>query len=76
MKTALKSYCRLYGLRAKNVKKFFGKIGDGGMGTVEIIIIIAVLVALALLFKTFIMDLSSGIFQKIQDKTDAAIDSL
>lgn len=49
---------------------------EKGMGTVEIIIIVAVLVALALLFKTFILDMSQDIFNKIQTKTDAAIDDL
>ncbi|MBQ8164691.1 MAG: hypothetical protein IJZ94_04690 [Clostridia bacterium] len=51
-------------------------LNQNGMGTVEIIIIIAVLVALALLFKTFILDLSEGIFDKIKTKTNTAIDSL
>ena len=52
------------------------KMNNKGMGTVEIIIIIAVLVALALLFKTFILDMSETIFDKIRDKTNAAIDDL
>ena len=47
-----------------------------GMGTIEIIIIIAVLVALALIFRNFIMQLAQKIFNKIQEKTDGAIDSL
>lgn len=47
-----------------------------GMGTVEIIIIIAVLVTLALIFRGFIMDLAEGIFDKIQDKTNSAISDL
>lgn len=47
-----------------------------GMGTIEVIIIIAVLVALALIFRNFIMDLADKIFGKIQDKTDEAIDTL
>lgn len=49
---------------------------ESGMGTIEIIIIMAVLVALALIFRTFIMDLSSTIFDKIKEKTDAAINTL
>ena len=49
---------------------------ESGMGTIEVIIIIAVLVALALIIRTFIMDLASGIFDKIKDKTDATIDGL
>ena len=47
-----------------------------GMGTVEIIIIIAVLVTLALIFRGFIMDLADGIFDKIQEKTNSAISDL
>ncbi len=49
--------------------------GDG-MGTVEIIIIIAVLVTLALIFRGFIMDLAEDIFAKIQEKTNSAISDL
>ena len=74
--------CEKY-LIAKNVKesfvnrvKNFFYLDKKGMGTVEIIIIVAVLVALALLFKTFILDMSSDIFDKIKSKTDAAIDDL
>ena len=47
-----------------------------GMGTVEIIIIIAVLVTLALIFRNFIMQLAWGIFDKIQEKTNDAISGL
>ncbi len=47
-----------------------------GMGTVEIIIIIAVLVTLALIFRSFIMDLAEGIFDKIKEKTNSAISDL
>jgi hypothetical protein len=57
------------------IRNFF-KLDKKGMGTVETIIIIAVLVALALLFKTFILDMSETIFDKIRDKTNAAIDGL
>ena len=48
----------------------------GGMGTIEVIMIIAVLVALALIFRNFIGELATKIFNKIQDKTDTAINSL
>lgn len=47
-----------------------------GMGTVEIIIIIAVLVTLALIFRGFIMNLAEDIFAKIQEKTNSAISDL
>lgn len=49
---------------------------ESGMGTIEIIIIMAILIALALIFRTFIMDLANTIFEKIKEKTDAAINTL
>ena len=59
-------------------KKFKTKVlmNESGMGTVEIIIIIAVLVTLALIFRGFIKDLAQGIFDKIQEKTNNAISGL
>ncbi|MBR5279482.1 MAG: multidrug transporter [Clostridia bacterium] len=63
----------------KSVRWFWGSFryricrNKSGMGTVEIIIIIAVLVTLALIFRGFIMDLAEGIFDKIREKTDAAM---
>ena len=76
MKNQISLYCLLFNLKTILKDKFLKKLGQDGMGTIEVIIIIAVLVALALLFKTFVMDLSDGIFAKIQEKTDAAINSL
>ena len=55
-------------------KSFFKE--ESGMGTIEIIIIMAILIALALIFRTFIMDLANTIFGKIKEKTDAAINTL
>ena len=49
---------------------------ESGMGTIEVIIIIAVLVSLALVFRNFIMDMAGMVFDKIKAKTDAAIGSL
>ena len=49
---------------------------ESGMGTLEVIIIIAVLVALALVFRNFIMDMAGMIFDKIKAKTDATINTL
>lgn len=46
------------------------------MGTIEVIIILAVLVALALVFRSFITDLAKKLFDKIQEKADAAVDAL
>lgn len=47
-----------------------------GMGTVEVVIIIAVLVALALLFKDFIIDLAEDIFDKIETNANSAVSGL
>lgn len=65
---------RLKNIIINFIKSFIKE--ESGMGTIEIIIIMAVLVALALIFRTFIMDLASTIFDKIKEKTDAAINTL
>ena len=63
------AYCRIQGFweRLKKDTK--------GMGTIEVIIILAVLVALALVFRSFITDLAKKLFDKIQEKADAAVDA-
>lgn len=43
-----------------------------GMGTIEVVIIIAVLVTLALIFKDFILDLAQGIFSNIEEGAESA----
>jgi len=43
-----------------------------GMGTVEVVLIVAVLVALALLFKEFITDYANKLFEGISEKTQDA----
>lgn len=43
-----------------------------GMGTIEVVIIIAVLVTLALIFKDFIIDLAKGIFSNIEKGAESA----
>lgn len=48
----------------KNKKSRFLK-DNKGMGTVEMILIIVVLIGLVLIFKTRIQELTSGIFDKI-----------
>lgn len=60
------------------VKSFWERLvkGESGMGTIEIIIIIAVLVALALVFRNFIMELAEMVFEKIRSKTESTINSL
>lgn len=47
-----------------------------GMGTIEVVIIIAVLVALALIFKDFIVGLAQDIFDKIQANASSAVSDL
>ena len=44
-----------------------------GMGTVEMILIIVVLIGLVLIFKTQIMELTEGIFQKIAADSSAIL---
>ena len=82
MKGVLKNandFCARKYLYFKNLKcrvkeRIFKSID--AMGTIEVIMIIAVLVALALIFRNFIGNLASKIFNKIQEKTDTAIDDL
>ena len=70
----LKAYMKLNEAKKKVKEHMASDIS--GMGTIEIIIIIAVLVALALIFRNFITQLAQKIFNKIQEKTDGAIDDL
>lgn len=44
-----------------------------GLGTVEIVLLVAVLVALALLFKTFITRYANNMFENIESKTEGAL---
>ncbi len=50
------------------MKNFFRE--EDGMGTVEIILIIVVLVGLVLIFKEQITNIVNGLFDGITDKTD------
>ncbi|MCR5210174.1 MAG: hypothetical protein BWY61_00681 [Firmicutes bacterium ADurb.Bin354] len=43
---------------------------EGGMGTVEIILIIVVLVGLVMLFRDQITDIVNSLFEKITDRTE------
>ena len=49
------------------------KNNNFGMGTVEMILIIVVLVGLVLIFKNQIMDLAATIFQKISADSSAIL---
>jgi Flp pilus assembly pilin Flp len=53
-----------------NLKKFTQFIGEEeGMGTVEIILIIVVLVGLVIIFKGQIVSIVNSLFEKITDRT-------
>lgn len=56
-----------------SLKKFLNK---QGVGTVEILIILAVLVALALIFREFILEIAETIFDKIKENANNAIEGL
>ncbi len=54
--------------------KIRGMLNDKrGMGTIEVVLIVAILVALALLFKTFINNYANTIFDTISQKTNDAL---
>lgn len=52
----------------KTWKEF--KEEEDGMGTVEVILIIVVLVGLVVIFKSQITDIVNSLFEKITSKTD------
>lgn len=54
------------------IKLKYFKDDISAMGTIEVVLIVAILVALALLFKSFISGYADKIFNSIEDKTDAA----
>lgn len=51
----------------KNFKQFLEE--EDGMGTVEVILIIVVLVSLVIIFKKQITDIVNGLFEKISNQT-------
>lgn len=53
--------------KLKNLKQFIGE--EDGMGTVEIILIIVVLVGLVIIFKDQITKIVQSIFSKITSQT-------
>ena len=60
------------------MKKLYEKkkervVNDHGMGTVEIILIIVVLIGLVLVFKTQIQELSQTVFEKIAVDSSAIL---
>jgi len=55
-------------MKLKTFKDLF--VEEDGMGTVEVILIIVVLVGLVVIFRTQITSIVSGLFRKITDQTD------
>ncbi len=56
-------------MRLKNFKDFLQE--EDGMGTVEIILIIVVLVGLVIIFKSRITEIVERLFDKITTQTDS-----
>lgn len=57
--------------RLKNIKDFFKD--EEGMGTVEIILIIVVLIGLVIIFKTQLRDLVKKVFEKITEDSNTVM---
>jgi hypothetical protein len=57
----------------KLIKGFFQE--EDGLGTVEIVIIIAVLVGLALIFKTRIFAFLNAVFDRVFSNTGTVVDN-
>ena len=57
----------------KSRKLFKWKLNNKGMGTVEMILIIVVLIGLVLIFKNQIQDLAEVIFEKIAADSSAIL---
>ncbi len=55
--------------KLKNIKDFLNE--DDGMGTVEVILIIVVLVGLVIIFKGRITEIVERLFDKISSQTDS-----
>ena len=61
------------GISNKSGGRISSRINNRGMGTVEMILIIVVLIGLVLVFKTQIMELTESIFQKIATDSSAIL---
>lgn len=57
--------------RLKNVKQFMTE--EEGMGTVEIILILVVLIGLVIIFKNQLRDLVNSIFEKITEDSNTVM---
>jgi len=76
----MKNFCvNVNGALKKVVFLFYFKLKDikndvRGMSTIEVVLIIAVLVALALLFRVFIMKYANNLFDKIDEQTETVLE--
>lgn len=53
----------------KLIKKFWND--ESGVGVVEVVLILVVLISLVLIFKTQLTNIMNSIFEKIQTKTNS-----
>lgn len=53
----------------KSLKNLFN--GEGGMGVIEVVLIILVLVGLALVFKNQISSVASGVYDSIKEQVNS-----
>ena len=65
-----RNYLKQYGEREDSFMKEDLLVEEDGMGTVEIILIIVVLVGIVLIFKEQITDIVNSIFRKITSQTN------
>lgn len=72
MMKKLKGLLMRVGIRTRNSLDALAE-NVSGMGTIEVVLIVAVLVALALIFKTFITRYANTIFTTIDEKTNEAL---
>lgn len=56
-------------MKLKGLREFIHE--EDGMGTVEVILIIVVLVALVIIFKTQITEIVNSLFEKITKQTNS-----
>ena len=75
MRTVVNTVVNTVEKRRKSMKKEKNKLGkdNKGMGTVEMILIIVVLIGLVLIFKTQIRELTGTIFEKISVDSSAIL---
>jgi len=60
------------------MNKFFAikKLNNDGLGTIEIILILVVLIGLVIIFRTQLLDLINTIFQNITGNSNSIMESM